>query len=152
MKNNNKPRLHLSCCFLTLTILFASSIVGGEEPQQTIPYQLAAMHMRMIDPETALLDNNLEPSRAVLAEFEWIMGTLEIRCSEPNAVIADSIVKTWRRSQQEGLELTLLDVARQLASLANNFGLMDPEKINFRKLANYWVKEYLLKIKSHQRS
>ena len=63
-------------------------------------------HTRIIDPESALLNQAVQPSRATITEFYWIMESLRNRCINPENAIADTILETWQMVRSKGYDLS----------------------------------------------
>ncbi len=126
-------------------LLFGSlgreSFCFAKNIEDTIAYKLAILQTKDIDPEGALLKKAIEPERATVTEFHWILETLRNRCINPETAIADTIVQTWGFVKQKGMRVTLLDVARELSQAASNRVLFGDKKVNFRMTTAYWINE-----------
>ena len=123
--------------------LFFGAVVGyAEDLKETIPYKLAILHIRYTDPEAALPDKSVEPSSALVSEFQWILEGLRNRCINPETAIADSIVETWQYVRAKGYGIPLLEIARQLSQVARNRILFGEQRVNFRMITAYWRKEF----------
>jgi len=112
--------------------------------QETPAYQLAVLHTKSEEPNKKLSNKSIEPSRAVLAEFEWIMQSLQNRCLDSPPSIANTIVETWYVTQRKGGNLSLLEVARALLQMAQNTNLFGLNKVSFRVTSRYWLAKHFL--------
>ena len=122
--------------------LFCSHFSFAEDIKETISYKLAVLHSKDLDPDSALFNQPIEPSRAVISEFHWILEGLKNRCINPENAIADTIVETWKFVKSQGYKATLLDISRQLSQTARNHVLFGDEKVNFRMTTAYWIKQF----------
>ena len=128
-------------------VLLVFSFAYAQEVEDTIAYKLSVIHTKAIDPESALLNQSVQPSRATISEFYWIMESLRNRCINPENAIADTIVETWKMVRSQGYAVSLLEIARQLSQTARNHYLFGDEKVNFRMTTAYWVKQFQLQKK-----
>jgi len=122
-------------------IIFVCATAGSlkAEDSLNIPYKLAILHMQSLDPLNSYLGKTEEPSDALVAEMKWILDTLKHRCLNPEVAIADTIVETWTSMQQNGYEMSLLEVARELSKFSRNMVLFGKDKVNFRMTSRYWL-------------
>ncbi len=139
-KMQKYPILLLIIALCTLTCAVQ---LQADEPKDIIPYKLALLHTRHESPEEALVNESLEPSHAILAEFQWIMASLRNRCLNPEGVIASTIVESWEIVRKWDVEeMSLLDITRALNKTAQNKSFFGYEKINFRMTTNYWLTQH----------
>ena len=123
---------------MALLILSASTVTG--EGKSSVAYQLATLHTKSLDPIKALTSPSLNPSPAILREFEWIMATLKDHCLDRESAIGQTVVETWRHLQRNGDQQSLLDVARKLAWVVKNSGFYGKKKVNFSVISQYVLK------------
>ena len=127
--------------FFVLFVFFVQ-VASAEEVEDTIAYKLAVIHSKAIDPESALLNQSVQPSRTTITEFFWIMESLRNRCINPENAIADTIMETWQMVKSKGYNISLLEISRQLSQTARNHSLFGDEKVNFRMTTGYWIKQF----------
>ena len=125
---------------LILLCFFLSPTTGHTDTgEDSLAYKLALIHVRSLNPEDFLVKKNIQPPRATISEFEWILQSLESRCSNPDTALADTMVETWKAMTQKGSTMTLLDVARELSSAARSTTLFGNQKVNFRVTSKVWL-------------
>src|SRR3989338_5056247 len=134
--------------FITVALLFFSSLGRAERLEESIPYKLAFLHTKALNPESVLLNKKLTPDSATLTEFQWLLQGLKNRCINPETAIADTIMETWQQIQKRKGRITLLELTRDLSQTAHNTTLFETAKVNFRMTTSYWLaKQYSNKIK-----
>ena len=115
--------------------------------QDNLAYKLAVLHTKAEEPEKVLLNKPIEPSRAILSEFEWILQSLHNRCLDPETTIANTIIETWYITKKRGSKLSLLEVARALSQMTQNTNLFGRDKVSFRLTSKYWLTKHFRPIK-----
>lgn len=129
---------------LTLTVfLGVVSSRGTVLAQESLAYQMALLHTKALNPGNRILKNEVQPTPAMISEFQWILDTLENRCLNPEQTIADTIVKTWLALRNNRKPMPLLTVARELSRTARNTRKFGPYKVNFRMTSQYWLQQKL---------
>ena len=120
----------------------------AEDIKDTIAYKLSILHTKDQDPEAAMMNQAIEPSRATLTEFHWIVEALKNRCKNSETEIADSIVQTWQYVKSKGYAISLLDIARDLSASARNKLLFGDQKVDFRRTTSYWIAQFQAQTKN----
>ena len=138
-------RRYFSAVVSLFLLMGSVSAVFSDSGKDSIAYKLAMMHEREEKPEDFLLKKTIEPPSALVAEFQWIMDSLKTRCLNPETAIADTIVESWSALKATDRPLSLLETARELASIAKNTNRFGNQKVNFRMTSQYWIKEQMAK-------
>ncbi len=129
----------ISVLYLLCFAVLSFPVEAGSS-KESVAYRLAVLHARNMDPLKALTSGGVEPSPATLREFEWIMATLKDHCKNPEPVLGNIIVETWRGRQRNGSKQSLLDVARKLNWVVKNSGFYGKAKVNFEVVSSYVLK------------
>lgn len=138
-------RKYVLCCVMLSFILSFPVRVWADRDEEGIAYKLALMHTRALAPEQYLIKKDLRPDRSTIAEFEWILQSLQSRCVNPEHALADTIVEIWKSINQAGAKMSILDVARELANNARNTSAFGASKVNFRATSKVWLTSKLTK-------
>ena len=120
----------------------------AQEVSQRFSYKLAVIHMRAVNPENSLLNSSLEPSGGLVAEFHWIMETLQNNCINPEVALADTLVETWQKAKNIGYTGSLLEISRELSVDARNYKLAGGQKVNFRMTSAHWLDQLQIRMKT----
>ena len=134
--------LHTLFLLFLLAFLVSSSVAAGLDDRA--PYKLALLHTKNEDPESVLLKRKIEPSGAVISEFEWILQSLRNRCLETEDSLAGTIVETWYVTKQRSARISLLEIARALSQMSQNTNLFGRGKVSFRAVSKYWLAKHFL--------
>ena len=135
------------CLIFGLLMPLLFSLSGFADTKDTIAYKLAILYTQAEHPENELLGKPNKPQAATVAEFQWLLDSLETRCLNPETAIADTIVENWtllnKVLNNQGKSLSLLETARELLTTARNTKLFGTAKVNFRMTSQYWLKNKL---------
>jgi len=123
----------------TVAVNLSSS---AEDIEETIVYKLAIIHEHGVDPETIFLGDELDPKRAVVTEFQWILDSMEHRCTNSRKEIATIIIDAWKLVKIRKYDMTLLETARALSAHARNRVLFGHGEIDFRASSGLWTKTH----------
>jgi hypothetical protein len=135
--------MKLKLIFLFITLCLATSAWAVDPVQDSIAYKLAWMHMRDIDPQSAFLKGKVDVPQAILSEFQWLIDSLKQRCLNPENAIADTIRETWLTLKYNGIDMSILDITRELSLSARNTNTFGEKKVNFRITSRYWLTQKL---------
>jgi len=140
-----RSRGDLFAAGLWAALVFTSGAFA--DTKDTIAYKLAILHTKAEHPENELLGKPYRPQASTVAEFQWILDSLETRCLNPETALADTIVENWtlhnKAFSKQGKSLSLLETARELLTTARNTRVFGTEKVNFRMTSQYWLKNKL---------
>ena len=120
-----------------VSVLSLSGPVFGEQLEDSFGYKLALLHTRAMDPEKAMLEK-VEPQRATISEFEWMLDALKGRCLNQEETIASTFVESWQEARRLGINISLLEISRKLTTNARDTKLYGRGKVNFRMTSNHW--------------
>ena len=129
-------------------LLFQNEFSFGQDVPQDFPYKLAVIHMEAADPENALFNPSAEPKENIVAEFHWIMETLQNNCLNPETAIADTLIETWQKARNIGYTGSLLEISRELSADARNYKLLSDQKVNFRMTSAHWLNQLQNRMKT----
>ncbi len=147
----NASFLKIKIIFFIIFVLpffFQNELSIAQDAPQDFSYKLAVIHMKAVDPENALLNPSLEPSESIVAEFHWIMETLQNNCINPQVALADTLIETWQKAKNIGYSGSLLEISRELSADARNYKLAGDEKVNFRMTSAYWLEQLQTRMKT----
>ena len=125
-------------CAISCFLAVGPARAQGSGPG-TPAYGLALLQKQSEDPDNILSLTPVEPDRATLTEFHWILQALENRSLESQDQIAATILDAWQLIHSRGYAESLLDVARALSSYARNTALFGAEKVAFSAIAGLWA-------------
>ena len=120
----------------------------AQDGPEDFSYKLALIHLKAADPENALLNPSVEPSESIVAEFHWIMETLQNNCLNPEIAIADTLIETWQKAKNIGYTGSLLEISRELSANARNYKLAGDQKVNFRMTSAHWLDQLRSRMKT----
>ena len=134
------------CVAIALLLLFTTSVLLAADVEDTIYYKLAFFHTKDLDPGCSFLKGPVEPDKATIAEFKWILGTLKNRCFESKNSIANTLMEAWHITKSwENQKISLLELARILTRVAGNRLLFGQSKVSFRATTNFWLSQNMPK-------
>ena len=143
--------LKIKKIFLILFVLpffFQNEFSIAQDVPRNFSYKLAVIDLKASDPGNALLNPSVKPTESSVAEFHWIMETLQNNCRNPETAIADTLIETWRKAKNIGYPGSLLEISRELSADARNYRLAGDQKVNFRMTSAHWLDQLQARMKS----
>lgn len=137
-----EKKLSILLVLLTLCLLAITSLSPAEDIEDTIACKLAVINTRAVDPEAIFLGPELEPERAVVTEFQWILDSLKHRCTNSREEIASILMDAWELVKRRGYAMTLLETSRALSAHTRSKVLLGYRKVDFRATAGLWTSTY----------